>query len=391
MHQQVMVRYGELFLKSESVMHHYIRILTRNIGRALEAAGLSHTMEEHRGRLYINCDDPVRAAEAARVFGVVDTSVVIRTEPTMEAIAAAAVEQVIRSGRTKGSFAVRARREAVKGFTSQELGAFVGSEILDLYPEFTVDLTNPEYEVFVEARHYGGFVTDSFSPGPGGLPLGTQGRAVCLISAGIDSPVAAWLMMRRGTELILLHMSGGRYAGAATRDDAFHHAETLSTHCMGTQIPTIEVDMEPFFSALLTLKEPRFRCILCKRFMHRVASRIGEEYQCSAIVNGDNLGQVASQTLENLATVTPSATLPVLRPLITYDKEEIVNLAKKIKTFIARPGDHSCRMVPKKPATAATIPQIEEEEAKLPMDDLIQKAVESAVKRTALSGSIIDG
>jgi len=149
--------------------------------------------------------------------------------------------------------------------------------------------------------------------------------------------------------------------------------------------------MEPFFSALLTLKEPRFRCILCKRFMHRVASRIGEEHKCSAIVNGDNLGQVASQTLENLATVTPAATLPVLRPLITYDKEEIVNLGKKIGTFIARPGDHACRMVPKKPATAATIPQIEEEEAKLPMDDLIQKAVESAVKRTALSGLVIDG
>ncbi len=386
-----MVRYGELFLKSESVMHHYIRILTRNIGRALEAVGLAHTMEEHRGRLYINCDDPARAAEAARVFGVVDTSVVTRTDPTMEAIAAAAVERVSASGRRNGSFAVRARREAVKGFTSQELGAFVGSEILDAYPDFRVDLTNPEYEVFVEARHYGGFVTDSFSPGPGGLPLGTQGRAICLISAGIDSPVAAWLMMRRGTDLLLLHMNGGRHAGAATRDDAFAHAKTLSTHCMGMPIGIIEVDMEPFFSALLTLKEPRFRCILCKRFMHRVASRIGEEYQCSAIVNGDNLGQVASQTLENLATVTPAATLPVLRPLITYDKEEIVNLAKKIRTFIARPGDHACRMVPKKPATAATIHQIEEEEAKLPMDDLIQKAVESAVIRTALSGSVIDG
>jgi len=186
-------------------------------------------------------------------------------------------------------------------------------------------------------------------------------------------------------------MNGGRYAGAATRDDALAHAETLSTHCMGTEISIIEVDMEPFFSAIERLKESRYRCILCKRFMHRVAGRIGEEYHCSAIVNGDNLGQVASQTLENLATVTPAATLPVLRPLITYDKEEIVTLAKKIQTFIPRPGDHACRMVPKKPATAATITQIEEEEAKLPMDDLIQKAVESAVKKTALSGSLIDG
>ncbi len=390
MQQQVMVRYGELFLKSESVMHHYIRILTRNIGRALEAAGLVYSIEEHRGRLFINCDDPARAAEAALVFGVVDTSVVIRTEPAMEAIAAAAVEHVTRSGRRNGSFAIRPRREGVKGFTSQELGSFVGSRILDVYPDFTVDLTNPEYEIFVEARHYGGFVSDYFYPGPKGLPLGTQGKAVCLISAGIDSPVAAWLMMRRGTELLLLHMNGGRYAGAATRDDSFAHAKTLSTHCMGTAIQFIEIDMEPFFSVLETLKEPRYRCVLCKRFMHRVASRIGEEYQCSAIVNGDNLGQVASQTLENLAAITPAATLPVLRPLITYDKEEIVTLAKKIGTFIARPGDHACRMVPKKPSIAVTIRVIEVEESKLPIGDLVEKAIQSAVQKTALSGSVID-
>jgi thiamine biosynthesis protein ThiI len=388
MQRMVMVRYGELFLKSDSVMQHYIRLLIRNLGKALNAEGLNHTIEEHRGRIYINCDEPDRVVTTAAIFGIVATSVADRCEPTMDALAETAVQRVKQSGRRSGRFAVRARRDRVPGFSSQELGAYIGSAILDVYPDFSVDLTNPEYEIFVEARTYGGFVTDLFHPGPGGLPLGTQGRAICLLSAGIDSPVAAWLMMRRGTELILLHMNGGRYAGAATRDDALRHAATLSQHCKGMEIRIIEVPMEPFFSALETLPEVRYRCVLCKRFMHRVASLIGEEQGCMAIINGDNLGQVASQTLENLATVSMVATLPILRPLITYDKGEVVDLAKKIRTFIARPGDHTCRMVPKRPATQAKIMQIEEEEAKLPMDALILEAIRGAIRMTALSGSI---
>ncbi|MBR1369914.1 hypothetical protein RJ53_10670 [Methanocalculus chunghsingensis] len=389
MERLVMVRYGELFLKSPPVMHHYIGILKRNLTWALKASGMDHTIEDHRGRLYIHGDDPEEIAKlAARCFGVVDTSVVTRTDPTMDALATEAVARVTESGVRSGRFAVRARRDRVPGFSSQELGAYVGSAILDQYPEFTVDLKNPEYEITVEARTFGGYVTDHFIPGPGGLPLGTQGRAVCLLSAGIDSPVAAWLMMRRGTELILLHFDGGRFAGSATKEDAYRHAKTLSMYCLGSEIRIVEIPMEPFFTALAGLPEPRSRCVLCKRFMHRVASLVGEDFQCSSIVNGDNLGQVASQTLENLAVVSAAATLPILRPLITYDKVEVIDLAKKIGTFIATPGDHACRAVPKKPATGAIIEEIEKEEGMLPMDTLIREAMAGAIHRVALSGSV---
>lgn len=386
-----MVRYGELFLKSEPVMQHYIRILRRNLGRALEAAEIPHSIEEHRGRLFINTDDPDRAAAAALLFGVVSTSIAYRCEPTPASLAEAAVRCVAESGRRKGTFAVRARREGVSGFTSQELGATIGSAIIQHFPDLTVDLTNPEYEVFVEARKYGGFVTDRFFQGPGGLPLGTQGKAVCLLSAGIDSPVAAWLMMRRGTEIVFLHMDGGRYAGADTKTDSRKHAAALSRHCMGMPLSLIEVPMGPFFEALATLPDPRFTCLLCKRFMLRIAERIGSAEGCMAIVNGDNLGQVASQTLQNLSVVSPAATLPILRPLLTYDKVEVIELARSIRTYIERPGDHACLAVPKKPATHATNAEVEELEATLPLQDLIKKAVAGAARITALSGSIIDG
>ena len=360
-----MIRYGEIFLKSEPVKRRFISMMTGNISLALEAEGLTHRIETPRGRVLIFGDEPRRiAAIAARTFGVVSVSVCTMTAADIDGIAAAAVLHAERRLRPGMSFAVRARRSGVTGFNSQELGAAVGSAVLDRIPEARVNLTAPDYEVFVEAREFGGLFYDERIGGPGGLPYGTQGEVMALLSGGIDSPVASWLMMRRGCLMVHLNMHSGRFGGEDTEKNVLQNHARLSAWVPGHPLDLLVVDMEPFFEAITALKEPRYRCILCKRFMLRVAGILAERRGAYALVNGDNLGQVASQTLANMTVIAPAASVPVLRPLIGFDKEEIIERARAIGTFEAHPGDVGCAVAPRYPSTAApaaTIAGIEEE------------------------------
>ena len=363
--EAVMVRYGEVFLKSERVKRRFVSAMAENIGLALEAEGLAHRIETHRGRILIYGDDPARIAEtAARVFGVVSASVCTVTTADIEGITAAALKRAERRLRPGMSFAVRARRSGVPGFSSQELAAAVGSAILERFDGVRVDLTHPDYEVSVEAREFGGLVYDEKIPGPGGLPYGTQGEVITLLSAGIDSPVASWLMMRRGCRMLHINMHGGRFGGADVERKVLQNHARLSSWVPGRALDLLVVDMEPFFEVITALKEPRYRCVLCKRFMLRVAGILAEERGAHAIVTGDNLGQVASQTLANMAVISTATTLPVLRPLIGFDKDEVVGRARSIGTFEANPGEIGCAVAPRYPSTAApaeTIARIEEE------------------------------
>ena len=362
--EAVMIRYGEIFLKSEPVKRRFVSIMVENIRLALEAEGLSHRIEAPRGRILIYGDEPRRiAAVAAGIFGVVSASVCTVTTPDIAGIAAVAVEHAALHLRPGMSFAVRARRTGVTGFNSQELAAAVGSAILDRVGEAKVDLTAPDYEIFVEAREFGGLVYDERLGGPGGLPYGTQGEVMALLSEGIDSPVASWLMMRRGCRMVHIHMHSGRFGGADVEETVLRHHARLSAWVPGHPLDLLIVDMEPFFDVITALKEPRYRCILCKRFMLRVAGILAGDRGAYALVNGDNLGQVASQTLANMAVIAPAAAVPVLRPLIGFDKDEIVERARAIGTFEARPGSTGCTVAPRYPsiaAPAATIAEIEE-------------------------------
>ncbi len=389
--EAVMVRYGEVFLKSEPVKRRFISMMTRNIRLALEAESLSHRIEAPRGRILIFGDEPGRIAEvAARTFGVVGVSVCTMTTADIPGISAAAVKRAEHCIFPGTSFAVRARRSGVRGFSSQDLAAAVGSAILDRIPEATVDLTTPDCEIFVEAREFGGLVYDDMISGPGGLPYGTQEEMMGLLSAGIDSPVASWLMMRRGCLAVHVHMRSGRFGGADVEETVLRHHARLSAWIPGHPLDLLVVDMEPFFEVIAALEEPRYRCILCKRFMLRVASTLARERGTHALVNGDNLGQVASQTLANLAVIAPASSTPVLRPLIGLDKEEIVERARAIGTFEARPGDIGCTIAPRHPsiaAPAATIARIEEE---LSVDDLAMRAA-GTVRRYRAKNGVIEG
>ncbi|NYT05601.1 MAG: tRNA 4-thiouridine(8) synthase ThiI [Methanomicrobiales archaeon] len=369
----VLVKYGELFLKSESVRRWYITHLLDNLRMAFDAAGLAHSFDIHRGRILVQGPDTDALADIARsIFGIVGVSVCTRTAPDRAAIESAAVAFAAEHLQPGMSFGVRARRSGMEGFTSQELGASVGAAVLDAVPGVRVDLTSPDYELFVEARDFGGLVYDTVLPGPGGLPLGTQGRVLSLLSAGIDSPVAGWLMMRRGCRLVHLHCDGGSWAGSDVRSTAELHHRTLSTWCPGQPLLLIVADFEPFYERLAKEASVRNRCVICKRFMHRVAARIADMETAGALVTGDNLGQVASQTLANMgviASVVPPR-IPVLRPLITYDKDETVALARSIRTFRDHAGDLGCRAVPKHPAIAADMAKVENDETLMRLDEL---------------------
>ena len=369
----VMVRYGELFLKSDPVMYHFIGILLRNIRKALEAAGHSCRFESPRGRIFVFGEKTEEIAEIiARIFGIVDVSVCIRVDATPEAIRDAAVTLAISHVHLPCRFAVRAKRQTKTGMNSQQLGEYVGSAIYDAIPGLSVDLSNPEYELFVEVRDCGGFVYDARIPAPGGLPWGSQGRVLCLLSSGIDSPVASWLAMKRGCEVTHLHMDGGRWAGSDVRETAIENHRRLSLWCPGSDIQMIIVNAELFYDRMLEHHiSARLRCVLCKRFMLRVAASLCGREQVQAILTGENLGQVASQTLANLAVIADATTIPVLRPLITYDKSETITLARKIGTFMEKQGDLACRAVPRMPATAAASLAIRESEDTLGIDELL--------------------
>jgi thiamine biosynthesis protein ThiI len=387
----VMVRYGELFLKSDPVKYHFIGLLLRNIRQALKSAGIDSRSESPRGRIFLFTDRPDEAARiVSRVFGVVDTSICTLVAAEPDAVRDAALALAKKHLEPPCTFAVRAKRQYKTGMNSQELGEYVGSAIYDAIPGLTVDLTNPEYEIFVEMRECGGIVYDERFPGQGGLPWGSQGKALALLSSGIDSPVAAWLAMKRGCEVSFVHVDGGRWAGADVKATATENLCRLSLWCPQEPVSMTIVNAEAFYDAMQQERiPPRLRCVLCKRFMIRLAARLALNEGAAAILTGENLGQVASQTLANLAVISDVTPVPVLRPLITYDKAETVDLARKIGTFLGKQGDLACRAVPKMPATAATAEAVREAEEKLDIAGLLDQVLASVEYVNAENGKIL--
>ncbi len=384
-----MIRFGELFLKSEPVRRQFMKVLISNIKSALTSHEIEYTIEDNRSRILVRSETPEALIPLlSHIFGVVDIAPAILTEPSLPALCNAAGELASLNLKPGMSFAIRARRDQVPGFTSQQLGAEAGGAVLDVVPGARVDLTHPEYEIYLEARKEGGIAYDLRIPGPGGLPYGTQGSVLSLLSAGIDSPVASWMMMKRGVKVHFLYIDTGIWAGSDCLNNVLRNLAALSSWVPGIRLSLNIVHAQPFFDLLMNECEPRYRCVLCKRGMLTIAEAYAEKQKFHAIVTGDNLGQVATQTLQNIVTISSSVTIPILRPLIGYDKEEIISLARKIGSYTNEPGDTSCRVVPPKPATAADQLVIQELEERLGIEMGNHALINLVKKVTVLNGII---
>lgn len=365
----VLVRYGEITLKDRWTRNNWERILAANLAFDLRKAGLEHRITRGEGRIFVHTLDPGAAQIAARTFGVVSTSPAETTIPDVQEISRAAVDLALKAN--PSSFAIRPRRSG-GSLPSEEIGRAVG-EAVKRRTGAAVDLTKPELEIFVEARQNNAYVFTEVVKGVGGLPLGSQGRVVALVSGGIDSPVAAWMMMRRGCPVTLLHFDSRPYADALK--PSLRSAEVLAQWTSGRRINFIQVPISRGIEKIAS-HYPRATCVLCRRLMYRIASEIVRSDGALGIVTGYSMGQVASQTAENIMAEQAGMDVPIYHPLISMDKTEIVDLARKIGTYSVTEETKSCTAVPKKPMTKARLEDIVALEDELGLKEMAKALVQ---------------
>jgi tRNA uracil 4-sulfurtransferase len=373
----LVAHYHEVGLKGRN-RNFFESTLTRNLKRALRGTGYARVRRGF-GRVFVEfkpvarMDDAVE--RAARVFGIAYLGAGIKVEPELDAIEGAALELMHAS--PVESFAVRARRSySAMATTSQEINEKIGRLIQDEIGA-PVNLSHPQTTLWIEMFGGEALVYRDRRPGPGGLPVGVSGRMLALLSGGIDSPVAAWRMARRGAEVEMVHFHGQPYTDPSSLRQATELAEILTRFQLRTTlhfIPLADAQREIVTSAPSSL-----RVVLYRRAMMRIASALAVERRAHALVTGDSLGQVASQTLENITTVDAAVPgVQVLRPLIGMDKQEIIDLAERIGTFeisTRRYQDCCVLFEPRSPATRATAEEAEAAESELDMDAMVGKAL----------------
>jgi thiamine biosynthesis protein ThiI len=352
--------------------------LARNLKRALRGTGYNR-LRRGFGRMVVDFDEGAlmdEAAErAARVFGIAYIGVGKRIEPDLGPITETALE-LLRAEPFE-SFAIRARRTYSSFETkSQDVNIAVGSSVVDELGA-SVDLKHPDATVWVELFGSACIIYRKRLTGPGGLPAGVSGRMLTLLSGGIDSPVAAWRMARRGAEIELVHFHGKPFTDPSSIRQATELAEVFTRYQLQTHlhlIPLGDIQREIVKNAPSNL-----RVILYRRMMMRIAEALATEREALALVTGDSLGQVASQTIENLRTVDAAVRdIEVLRPLVGMDKQEIVEDAKAIGTYeISTRKYQDCCVLfePRSPATRANPAIAERGESELDIDALVGKAL----------------
>ena len=368
---------AEVASKSNRTRRRFHRRLVRNLEDALRSAGARARVSDHWSRLFVRVsapdgagspDDAMRAA--TRVFGVHSYS-------RVDAVLDADLDLIVQAGhelyrdRVRGRrYAVAARRTGRHAFSSRDIGVHLGAA---LNPYGTVDLTTPEVTVSVEVRDRRAYLFAGRTEGPGGLPLGVQGRAACLISGGFDSAVAAWLLLKRGVALDYVFCN---LAGPAFERSVIQVTRVLADRWSYGDRPRMHiVDFTGPVRELQNRVTPRYWQVVLKRLMYRAAEGVAAETGAAALATGESLGQVSSQTLPNLRAIEAAATLPVLRPLVGFDKEEIIRVAGRIGTaaLSARIREY-CAILEGKPVTGAKVGAVDREEA--PLDPgLVEHAV----------------
>jgi thiamine biosynthesis protein ThiI len=376
----LIVHYNEVALKGKN-RSWFEEMLARNIRSALAGTG-SSDVRRLFGRLLVRLGEetawPHAAAQLRRVFGIAHVLPVLVLEPELEAIKKAA-GQAVSGEEGQRTFGVECKR-ATKDFpfNSMDVQREVGSEIQAI-TGWPVNLDEPDLPVRVEIVNKAAFLGFHRVDGPGGLPTGVSGRAVCLLSGGIDSPVAAYRVLRRGATVSFVHFHSHPHTGIESQEKVRELAERIQP--IGRSARLYMVPFAELQRKIVSASPAPLRVILYRRFMVRAADLLARRERALALVTGENLGQVASQTLENLRVIDAVSTLPILRPLIGMDKLEIVAEAKRIGTFetsIEPHGDCCSFLMPPNPATSSTPEELEEAESGLEVDAEVDRLVADA-------------
>jgi thiamine biosynthesis protein ThiI len=360
-----LLRYSEIFLKSEPVRRYWENALIANIRDALPEC----LVRRERGRIWL--EGAVDPEKLRKVFGIVSFSECEYC--TLENLNSFILDFCDEIGMERArTFAVRVKRVGIHDFTLQQKAAELGYLILNKFKGLKVDLKHPEKKIFVEIRNEDCYLFDEVVKGVGGIPLGVERKLVSLFSGGIDSPVAAWLMMKQGCEIKFPSILISLFSDESMLTRAKRVADILKEYQPHFEIRAIKDKFLEGAKEVLARKGmENYTCILCKRRMYRVAEWIAKEERAKGIVTGESLGQVASQTLDNLLILNDACSLPVYRPLIGFDKVEIERMARDIGTFDASilPAG-SCSAVPKKPTTKAKLEKVLEVGKMIMREDL---------------------
>ena len=383
----VLLKLGEIVLKGrnrqqfEHMLHANVRAAVRDTGVPVELLvreGVVVLRVQRRNRTaaeHAAAVDKV-AERAADVPGIVRVCQAYRVEKTPEAAVAAAVAL---TSAGSGSFAVRARRRDKRfPVTSEQLNAIAGAEVVAAHG-LGVNLKHPDTEIFIEVDQHEVFVFTGGEPGQGGLPVGMSGRAVVLMSGGIDSPVAAYRMMKRGLRCVFLHFSGMPLTGPESIYKAYALARGLDRFQGGSRLYVV-----PFGKAqqsLATSGAGRLQVVAQRRLMLKTAEALAARLHCAALVTGDSLGQVSSQTLPNITALDDAVQLPILRPLLGWDKTEIMAEARRLGTLaISELPDQDCctLLTPRRVETRARIDDLRKIEGRLDADELAEQLAATA-------------
>ena len=380
MNDIILLKLGEIVLKGLN-RKSFEQKLMSNVRRRLEPIG-KFRVYCLQSTVYVEAQEDGADMDAAfaalkKVFGVIKLSRAAACEKDRDAIAALAIEYLREDMERVRSFKVESKRSD-KSFplTSIQLSQYVGGLLAEAYPNVQVDVHEPELTVHLEVRDLAAYVHATPVPGAGGMPVGSNGVAVTLLSGGIDSPVSTYMIAKRGVRLIPVHFFSFPYTSQQAKDKVVELGRQLTEYC-----GRMTLEVVPFTHIQEEIRDKcpeEYFTLIMRRFMMRIAKRIADANGAKAVVTGENLGQVASQTMEAMASTQAVIDMPVLQPLIGMDKEEIVTLARKIGTFETSilPYEDCCTVfTPRHPRTHPKLKDVEAAESALDIDALVDEAV----------------
>ena len=383
MNEMFLLKLGEIVLKGGNRFQFENRLKT-NIRRRMRPYG-EFRVYIVQSTVYIEPEEEACDLEGAweachYIFGVVSLCRCRPCEKALDDIFRAAMEYLGDDLRCAATFKVESKRSDKRfPLTSIAISQEIGGRIAEAVPTLAVDVRHPEYTVYVEVRDHAAYVHGPAEPGAGGLPTGVGGRAMVLLSGGIDSPVAGYMIAKRGVELEAVHFESFPYTSERAREKVFDLARIMSQYTGSINLHV--VSLTHIQELLVKNCEEDYFTLILRRYMMTIADRIAHRTGCGGLVTGESLGQVASQTMQALGVTDPAATLPVFRPCIGLDKEEIIRIARKIGTFETsiQPYEDCCTVfTPKHPKTRPELDRVLEQQGRLDFEALVEEAVAGA-------------